>query len=357
MGCCHAQESGCFKAGSNGGLQLETNIDFSKYNAFFVGEFHGVYGVSEVKLALIKYLNSKYGITDVFMETGLSTAWLYNRYLQTGDTSFFTSPVLSYAQKKPNRDFWKAVYVYNQALDRKITIHGMDFERMSFLKALKLLMPPGKEKPQEILPVLSYIDTVTIKKDNGDMHDKQHPGQQLNSIYDSVQQNIQRHRVVYAAYYGGNFKEVERIMFNDNTFANYAGRNKTMYKNVMKEIEDNNIKKFIVFSGLNHGNMSYQGWRSLCYLLMHTASLEQGLANIAMVCKNCYDWQLEPQYQHADFRGPSTYYSDTALMNDIYYSHYNAACNYTLIPSESVSNRKVNNFSHYLVLLKNQGEF
>jgi hypothetical protein len=59
---CHAQQTGCFKPTANNEIELETNIDFSSYNAFFLGEFHGVYGISEIKLALIKYLNQHYGI-------------------------------------------------------------------------------------------------------------------------------------------------------------------------------------------------------------------------------------------------------------------------------------------------------
>ena len=47
-------------------LTIDSNIKFSNYDAFFLGEFHGVYGVSEVKFALLKYLNKNCGVTDVF---------------------------------------------------------------------------------------------------------------------------------------------------------------------------------------------------------------------------------------------------------------------------------------------------
>ena len=58
---------GCFKANVQNGLELESDIDFSKYDVFFVGEFHGVYGVPEIKLALIKYLNKNL-IRDVHVK-------------------------------------------------------------------------------------------------------------------------------------------------------------------------------------------------------------------------------------------------------------------------------------------------
>ena len=90
----YTQETGCFKMGTDNSVSLETNIDFSKYDAFFVGEFHGVFATPEIKLALIKYVNQHNGITDVFMEISLSAAFLYNAYLSTGDTTLITTPLL-----------------------------------------------------------------------------------------------------------------------------------------------------------------------------------------------------------------------------------------------------------------------
>ena len=354
---CHAQETGCFKADAKNNLELNTDIDFSKYDVFFVGELHGVYGMSEIKLALIQYLNRKYGISDVFMEIGYSAEWLYNRYLQTGDTTLFTDPALAYAQKQPNREFWKKLYAYNNTLERRIRIHGMDFERMDFLKVLKILMPPEKDKPWKIREFLFYIDTVTISDVNADINDKEHPGSMFNAIYDSIRNDMKINRDVYLKYYGAAFEEVEKIMFNENTFKKYEQRNETMYKNMMKDFEIYGLRKFILFSGLNHADMSNKKRGTLCYKLKNTPDFTNNLANITMVCKNCYDWQLQPQYQHSDFRAPATYSYDTVLLYNIFIQNFNKSCKYSLIPSSVVENKNVQLFSNYLILMKDQPEF
>ena len=359
-----AQETGCFYANSNNELELETNVDFSKCDAFFLGEFHGVYGISEIKLALVKYLNTKYGISDVFMEIDYSSAWLYNRYLQTGDTTLFTSPMLVYAMKQPNRDFWKNLYQFNKTTGRKITIHGMDFERLDFIKALKLLMPPGKEKPKDISAMLHFIDTLSVTDINNSPLEleKRWPalaghfvGESL--LYGSIKNDIKKNRSLYQQYYGENFKTVAQIMFNENTFGKFDQRNKTMYRNMKKEIKEQGIKKFITFNGLAHGDKSDPKTRSLCYRLAESKPFKNKLAVIATLCKNCYNWELIPRYRDVPYYAPPTYKKDTALLNSIFDHYSNPKCKYTLIPSLTTGNSKVENFSDYLILMRDQPEF
>jgi len=350
----YAQQTGCFKPIANNEIELETNIDFSDYNAFFLGEFHGVYGISEIKLALIKYLNQHYGITDLFMEMSYSAAFLYNAYLITGDTSLLINPTLIYYMKKPNEDFWEKLYEYNKGLQHKITIRGSDFERIEFLKVLKMLAPTGREKPSEIFSVLNYIDTISVP-DLARVHTDNSYAQ--NSIYESIRDSMEQNRELYKAYYGANYKTVADIMFNENTYRKFDSRNKAMYHNIIKQINENGIQKFITFNGLNHGDMSYVGWNSLCHRLAKTPAFKNKLADIAMICKNCYDWQLQPELQNATYRAPATYRKDTTLINNIYDQYNNKNCKYTLIPTDGVNNSKVKKFSNFILLMKDQPEF
>jgi hypothetical protein len=351
----YAQDDACFRRDAHNDLILDGPAGLVDYKAFFVGEFHGVYGVPEIKLALIKYVCEHYDITDVFMEVGYSTAWLYNQYLQTGDTTLFTSPVLTYAQKKPNRDFWQKLYVYNNGLKHKLTIHGMDFERMDFVKALKLMMPKDKERPAQIRGILSYLDTLSIKSANADIHNKDRAGNELNQLYDSVRQHFITNRTAYRKYYRPYFKDVEQVLLNENTLSKYADRNKAMYHNVVKDLKNEKIKKFIVFAGLNHANK--EGGFTLCSRLMNAEGLKDRLATIAMICKDCYDWQQKPEHRFESFRGPLTYVADTVLLKSIYQRYYSAACPYTLLPAATTANKKVTDFSDYLILMRDQPEY
>jgi len=353
-GIARAQQAGCFKASESGGLELETDIDFDGSDVFFLGEFHGVYGVSEVKLALIKYLNRRYGITDVFMETGYSTAYLYNAYLASGDTSFLKEPTLIYYMRKPYRDFWEQLYIYNKGLEHKITIRGMDFERIEFLKVLKLLMPKGKEKPGTIFRTLEYIDTVAVRELARVHSDSSYV---LENIYERLRDSIVNNKEEYRRYFGLNFKTVEEIMFNVDTYIGFDERNKMMYHNITKQTERDGVKQFIVISGMNHGSKSYLGWRSLCYRLAKRKQFRGKVADIAMLCKNCYDWQLKPEYRHAAFRGPAPYITDTTLINNIYNEYYKADCKYRMIETDRIDDKRVRKFSDYVVLMKDQPEF
>jgi len=344
---CVAQETGCFKTEADHTVSLETNIDLSKYDAFFVGEFHGVYGVPEVKLALIKYVNQHNGITDVFMEIGLSAAYLYNAYLATGDTTFITMPLLIYAYKKPEMEFWKQLYEYNKTLNHKITIRGMDFERVEFLRVLKMQMPVGKEKPAEIAATLSYIDTINVKRISyqDDIQD---------SIYEYILSHMKQHTDAYTQYYGANFKIVADIMFNVNTLRKFKFRNKTMYRNMMKQIEESDIKKFVTFNGMQHA-MKSKGM--LCGDLERTKAFKNKLADITMVCKNCYDYNgtfSHPGGNTWAFEAP---YKKGTDMTDEYNKYFNNACKYTLLPSGASDRRQVRKFSDYIILMKDQPKF
>lgn len=358
IGCstlCRGQDAGCFKTNAQHEPELVTNADFSRYNVFFVGEFHGIYSTSEIKLALIKYVNTHCGVSDVFMEIGFSAAWLYNRYLQTGDTTLFTDPVLTYAQKRVNRDFWKQLYEYNKTAGNKLTIRGMDFERKDFVKVLKMLMPKDKERPKEIAATLRYLDTATHVVVNlptfiDSVTKRRLQNDSQVTAYDVIRKDVMNNRDAYERYYGANFKVVEDIMLNKDTYN--SQRNKTMYDNVMKQIHRDHIKKFIVCSGLMHGNMAHAGWRSLCYRLAR----KEKLVNISMTCRNCYDSQSQTKLP-AFYRGPITYERDTTLMSNIYQQFFNPACKYTLIPSGVVNDKRAEKFSDYLILIKDQPVF
>ena len=343
----YTQETGCFKMGTDNSVSLETNIDFSKYDAFFVGEFHGVFATPEIKLALIKYVNQHNGITDVFMEISLSAAFLYNAYLSTGDTTLITTPLLLYAYKKPEMAIWKRLYEYNKTLDHKITIRGMDFERVEFLKVLKVLVPNGKEKPVEIAAMLSFIDTIIVNRISyrDDIQD---------SLYESIRSIMKQHTDACEQYYGANFKTVAGIMFNENTFKRFKMRNKTMYHNMLKQMEESGIKKFVTFNGAQHA-MKDKG--ILCGDLRRNAAFKNKLVDITFTCKNCYDYNGTFSHPGGIMRAFETTYKKGTDMSDEYNRYFNNACKYTLVPSSVSDKKQVRKYSDYIILIKDQPKF
>ena len=63
------------------------NLD--KYNIYMIGEYHGTVGTFVTKLELIKYFYKTHGVSDLIMETGYSSGFLLNRYINTGVKNFF----------------------------------------------------------------------------------------------------------------------------------------------------------------------------------------------------------------------------------------------------------------------------
>ncbi len=346
LNLCQAQETGCFKLNPQSDLQLETTHDFSRYNAFFVGEFHGIKGVPEVKLALIKYLNQTQGITDVFMEIGTSAAWLYNSYLETGDTSFISKPMLPYAQQQYYRDFWKALYSFDSGISKKLRIHGIDFERIEFIKVLRLLKPMEKTVSWAIKNTISFIDTVSLQNSPA-LYSEDFSEQ--NEIYEKVRTEMQANRQEFEYYYAEDFSVVAKMMFNENTYRNYDNRNRAMYHNLIAEMTSEGIKKFVLFAGMNHGNKN--GLLTLSNRLKKNKVLRNHFAEMDMLCKDCYEGHL-----HFDYKGPNSF-DKLILMPAIYDKYFNLACKYTMIATDTIEDSKVQHYSDYLILMKDQPDY
>jgi hypothetical protein len=97
--------------------------------------------------------------------------------------------------------------------------------------------------------------------------------------------------------------------------------------------------------------------RTLGGAIRRTSQFKGRFMDIAMTCKNCYDWQLKPQYRFAENRAPYTYYLNHPLMDEIYKEYFNARCKYTLLPSDEISDPTVKRYSNYIILMKDQPEF
>lgn len=339
---CTAQDQGTFRYSADT-LALDMDFKHPEKNVFFLGEFHGIRGTPEIRLALIKYLQQHYRITDVCMEIGHAAAWLYNGYLETGDTTLFTSPLLALAGKQPNREFWKQLYKFNLGLYPRIQIHGYDFERMEFLKVLKMLMPGDIEKPEKIAATLNYISSAQVANVNNDT---------LKAIYKAIRENMDSNMDLYGQYYGEQYALVQNIMFNNNTEERYPARNEEMFWNVMTELENDGVKRFLVIAGMNHADNSDPN--SMCSRLKQQKEFKDKVVTIAMVCKNCFDLQLPSGNEPIPFRGPRTYEKDITLMDGIYKRFCNLATWYPLIATKLIGAETPMIFSDYIILLKDQ---
>ncbi|MES2701696.1 MAG: erythromycin esterase family protein [Bacteroidota bacterium] len=339
------QQAACFRQ-AGGNVTFDGSGALNEYNGYCVGELHGVKGTPEIKLALIKYLHREHGVRAVFIETGIAAAYLYNRYLQTGDTTLITKPALVYAQHEPAREFWRQLYIYNKGLKDKLTIYGMDFERMEFLKVMKLLMRKGGKVPAEIAPAIDYIMSVTVADVNSDS---------LIDVYDRIKSSFQYNRDAYKEYMGtATFEIAEQVLLNANTSNKFAQRNRYMQQYISTTLQKERLGRFVVFAGMNHVSKADDG--SLYSRLVQKMPGRK-LVSIAMTCMNCYDRQLKPGQRLAPFRGPYAYEPDSVQFKGVYSRYFDSRCKYVMIPAAVTGNSLAGSYSDYIVLMKDQGEY
>ncbi len=325
-----AQDAGCFKD-EEGTLTLSvTDKEFCGYDNYIFGEIHDVAAVPAIKLAIIKYLNQTRGIKDIYLEVSQSAALLYNRYLATGDTNYITHPALVYNSSEEGRKFWRALYNYNHGSKNKVTIHGIDFERMEFLKALKILSPQNKTRPSSINCLLLFADTANIEKVNSDT---------LAAVYERYRKNLQQNETDYKAYYGENYNTVRAILLNENTLLGYAKRNVTMYASLKKQARK---RKWVCFVGVKHVDNSAEGMFSR--LVANDATIAGKTTSIAMIYKVASSGKTA-------YRGPASYCHETQAM-DFIYEHAGKTCTYSLKKSSWYKESGIEKISDYMLLIK-----
>lgn len=316
-------------------------------DAIIVGELHGVLGTIEIKLELIKKLNSEFSYTAVFMEIGKSAAYIYNLFLQTGDTILLESPAMPYSIKKQEKEFWKNLFNYNQSLPKnaRLKIYGVDFERLEFLKVLKLLIPKEYNTNNSTFTKKLVSDYDTLIKNIDDY-------KEFNRLFKYYKSFFSENSNEIKLIYGDNFHYLEEIFQNPASQEIFNKRNEAMYENIIAAISQNNLKKIIGFFGMNHTN-SKKSYSLIGKLI--NGNIFKNVINISMVCNNCFDWQ---QYiKVAEYSGPYTYQRDKDLMASLFRNYFLPKCEFTIVPTNVINNENVRSFSNYLILLKDQPNF
>ncbi len=298
----YCQEPAYFRSDSTG-LNLDANSLFDNAGCYIVGELHDARITPEIKLAFIKYLHERKGVNDVFMEVGHAAAYLYNSYLNTGDTAFITHPSLVYASNADGMSFWKRLYEYNSTTGFAIAIHGFDFERMEFVKVLRLLKPAGKNVPDQLKAVVHYLDTINIARVNG---------HNLVNSYARTRHQFQLFKGDFSSYYGDDFSIADEIMANENTYEAYKARNENMYAEVQKQVSRSKMTSFLLFAGAAHCNKMDK--TSLASRLTVVPVIPKKMLVIAMLCKNCDGIHLNDNDVH-HFSGPKEYCKDKAALD------------------------------------------
>ena len=229
---------------------------------FIAGENH-TYRESNSKLWVqnIKYLYEHAGVRNVIMESGLSTSWLANEYIQTGDTTLYN--IIDQYVYEEYADRYKQLYRFNRDLDsgEKVQVFGIDLERGSFgaMKVLSLLIPDSVDAPdsidlhiEAILGMAKYQDREIFTGDDGDSYGYTYS---VTNTLKLVIENFENHDTLYRQYLKGKYDLFRKILSgldetikwrsfdNNSQVQGYIFREKYMY-NRFVDLIDSNPGKF-----------------------------------------------------------------------------------------------------------------
>ncbi len=229
---------------------VEQIIPLENTDAFFFGEGHSRNFDPEFKYYFITHLNECYGVRDIFMEMGKSAAYIYNQFLQTGDTSFLKKYSLIYNQGFYKK-FWEKLYLFNvgRPMHLQLRIHGVDFERMEVFKLLQAL------KSENIVVADHLQDIFTeIKRLAEDKNLSAFEEDFVKSV-SSVKKIFKKNTADFENIYGQNYSIIADILNNNAPVTTKINsRNSVWYSHMKSAIHQFQIQKFIAFFGRSHIN-------------------------------------------------------------------------------------------------------
>ncbi|MBS1601485.1 MAG: hypothetical protein JST42_02370 [Bacteroidetes bacterium] len=262
----------------------------SGYKIVFLGEggSHELEFYSDLKYYFLQLLNRSMGVRTYVMEYGSSLATLYNKYLQTGDTSFLPS-----FRQKHTLDFLKSLQLYNrsEAASNPIRTVGIDFEGPSFyFKGLRSLLsqaPPPAELQTEIGIIQSSPNNLSC--------------QNFSEIDLVLKESLRKKESAYRSYLGQSFEEFHNIITNTGSCRDVLrNRNPNMKRRL--ELFDSIFKDSLYYAQLGEAHVNFRlrnaSWR------LNTDRKSPFYQKVAVINVYCYRCDsLNKQVSNWEFTG------------------------------------------------------
>jgi len=269
------------------------------------------------KRKLIEKLYRDEGLTDLVLETGKSTAYLLNEYIATGDTGILRNFPL-FTQR--DKDYWKEFRRYKLPSGKPIKIHGVDFERMSIVPALKRVLKKTGNTNNELYRYLTALpDTIlNLYKNDSLIAERSAIIQKCMSIYNS---NVKYYSSIY-----DNGYVVKEICTNTVIETEWDKRFDAMAHN-LRLLYNKKLHKYLLIVGIYHVDCPNPIYKEMEqeYQLQ-----ENDIVNIALVVKDC---EAEAMYRGKGYVKLSTsrnILSHPGLVDSLY-KLYSFPCRYQLV--------------------------
>ena len=246
----------------------------SSVNALFVGEVHGIKDLPQFKDDIIRFAHYKFGINNVVLELGKSEAYLFNAFLQRGDTAILEE----YGHSKGTMDElekWKSLYT-----ECHFTMHGIDFDRIEFVVAVRSIL---RRYPAAANTRL-YRYLCSLPQSVIDISDGKRGAKERIRIYSIAKDIFEGEKDALKQVLSEDYTTVAGIMENPTTEKRFKQRDKGMAEN-LSLLRKQGDGRFLCIVGLGHTTTHKKG--SLINRFVDSAT-EPKVMLIDMVCKNCY---------------------------------------------------------------------
>lgn len=234
------------------------------------GGSHFLKFYNRLPLVWIKFFHANFGLTHFFLESGHTSDMLLNKYLETGDTSYFYSN---------NNTFWKNLYSYNNTLpaNRKLAYFGIDFERSNaYVKALQSIIPASGLIPDNIK---TSIDLITHANDT--LNDCDY----ILSINKALKKSLLNNKQQFIQYFGDHYADFEKVVFNNgNCKDGYKDRNKNMASNFLSF--DKDFKQPIYYGELGEAHTILSN-KNVASIINNSPGFKGKVCVINLYCYNC----------------------------------------------------------------------
>lgn len=334
--CMQAAGQGVTKPGAPPVKLLKVvGAPLPKTQAYFVGEVHSLWEGGPFEFAMIRWAAREQGITDVVMEWGRSEAYLFNAYFRNGDTAIYRYYGHS-AGVEAELASWKGLYD-----ECKITLHGMDFERLTFIHAVMSIM----ENAPAAMSTKLYAYLQLIAPQTKDMAEDRKGKKQSIHIYGTAKELFEEEKATLRTIPGLGYNDIEAIMENPTTEKHFRQRDAGMAENLLRAGAGG--KRFVCIAGLGHTTLHKNSAIKLFVDAGNSAMV------VNMVCRNCYTssyFGSSVQDMVSDYEEKNTAYMRAAF--DRYYD----PCCYSLTEQHEFKDLPggYNVIPTYYVLFKDQ---
>lgn len=204
--------------------------DIKDKQIIFTGEYHALQKDDLFRMKLINYLQEEIGLNYYLAEMGYSSAYFFNKYLESGDEEIlkkvFSNLKGTQGFNKDDYNFFKDLYEFNKTLIEKdkIKIVGIDIEHnmgssYDYIKDIikdETLKTEALEKTLESLKTIqSYTKILTSV--NKDEDYKMKLFNDLNSKIDILLEDIKNNKNLYINLFKEDFFGFEIVAKNIKT--------------------------------------------------------------------------------------------------------------------------------------------